>query len=187
MANAKKKVKKAKIKPSRRSIIFASLAGVLLLVVGGYWLRSYLTEKQALAELSTAGKELRIVYNNILELNKDNIENSHFQDDCSVSNASWLEQKISCGPSGNVELKTPIDLEEAAELVADSIQGNGLGLRVEDIVTGQNSVGVSTGVNEAGIKCYVGYSQNSLTDAWSYGLVCRKTVPNFLPGYTVEE
>jgi|GEM_PF-5383725 len=187
MAKAKKNTKTAKYKLNKRLIIVMSVVGVLLLIGAGFWLQSYFVEKQTIADLSAVNKELRIIYDNVLELNKDNVSGSYFRDNCSVSNVNWLEQKKSCGPSGNVILKSAVNLEGAKKILAESIQGSKLGLSANDLNTGQDLIGGSTGTNEKGIKCYVGYSKDNVTDAWSYGFMCRKEVPDFLPGYTIED
>lgn len=189
MANAKKKVKKSKFKLSKRSIIFASIAGALVLVLGGFWLQSYLVEKQTLADLSDANKELRIVYDNILELNKDSIDSSYYRDDCSVSNVSWMEQRVSCGPSGRVVMAGAQEPSEVRNNLAKVDKNSGLNMKDITISNQTEVTSISANLESKleGVNCYVGYGKNQLTNQWEYWMTCRKDVPNFLPGYTVEQ
>lgn len=187
MVIAKKKAKTAKLKLNKLSIVVISIVGVVVLVIGGLWLRSYLIEKQAINELVSAGDKLKAVYNNLLTQTEGNTAHIFFRYDCSMSNVNWLEQKISCGPSGNITVKEAlIDFDNVAQNLTQLTKGSGFDINPVDVEVGQDSVSIAVEFSKD-IRCHISYSQNTLNHEWSYSLVCRKNVDRVLPGYVVEE
>lgn len=186
MATVKKKIKTGKYRLSKSTIIFVSILGVMLLLIGALALKSYLVERQTLAELVSVGKELKIIYNNLLEYNKGNTAGSYFRNDCSIGHTSWLEERVSCGPSGRIVLQEPseigaiknnlIKVDKNSELRSTTLTSNG-----------QSEVNVNLELSGMDIKCYAGYSKNQLSGRWEYWMTCRKEVPRVLPNYTIEK
>lgn len=170
----------------KRYKILAGISGIILSLVCFVWIRSYLSERQAIEVLSSSTNELRIAYDNLLEDNKGNILSSSFRNSCSISNVSWLEQRVACGPSGDISLKNPVDLKTAAAYLNETTSVVGDEIGFSEIEVGQSSVNVSSKPDETDVRCSMNYGQNIVTKTWSYDLVCRKNVGRVLAGYTVE-
>lgn len=186
MANAKKKQNSTKQRIGKRALIILSITGAVLLIAGGLLARSYLIERLTLSELSSTADELKVAYDNIRKSNEGNIVSSYFRNDCSLANVSWLEQRISCGPSGNIVLKTATGVVSAADTVSQSIKEISIG-NIPNVESSQDSTGVSWKTEKSGVKCFISYSEDIVTHHWGYDLVCRKDVSNVLPGYVVEQ
>lgn len=179
--------KKNELNINKRILIYLVILGVIVLSVSGIWLKVYYMEKQTISELSDVSKELRLVYDNIIHDSGGNIKSTYFRNDCSVSNKSWLEQQISCGPSGNIILNDSVNIATAGDILTSALKGIDIGIEIADIKIGQESVDLSSKPNDRGIKCSLYYSQDLSSGVWSYGLVCRKDVSRVLPNYAVRE
>lgn len=181
--------KKTKFRPSKRLIILFSIASVALLLIGGLRLSSYVLEKQVLTELSRASSELKVVYNNIVENNKGNILSSYFRDNCSIGHTSWLEERVSCGPSGRIVLKSASEIDLVQQNLSSSTKNSVFSATepVVNDVSGKTSAGIDLESSTVNTNCYAGYGKNQLDNNWYYWMTCRKDVRSVLPGYTVEE
>lgn len=189
MVTAKKGLKKAKSRLSKRSIVFLSIVGFLLLLIGVMRLRTYLIEEQAINELSESSEHIKILYDQMLTANADNVADSNFGNKCSESSVKIGKGRIVCWTGGVIILKNDIGLESAGRIMERSVIGNRLSSGTEaNISDNQYYQGVSINYRSLyqDVICDGNYGQ-SHTKEWSYSISCRKDVPNFLPGYTVEK
>lgn len=181
-------IKTTKKKLNRITILLVCIPGVILLGAFALWLNFYLGERKTLSELSIAGKNLEAVYNNLLAANPVIVTGSYFHYDCSVSHMSWLTQQISCGPHGDITLgEASRDIEEEVKVLAKAAEGTIFETKAQDISVSADSAEITTQAAGSKVPCYISYSKGSFDNTWGYSLVCRKVVPNFLPGYAVEK
>lgn len=190
MVKQKKKARLPKSKHNKRLVIAASIIGVLLLAAGGLWLRSYLVEKVSIGELSRLSEDVEGIYARLLEASGGNIASSQYGNNCSESSVEIGKGRIVCWTGGVIRLKQDVGLKTASNSMEDSVKGSALGSNTEAVTSSsQYYTGVSIKYRSPykDVICDGSYGQNTNTRTWSYSVSCRKTVPNFLPGYTVTE
>lgn len=190
MGKVNKKPIKAPAKLSRSLIVLISIAGFLLLLIGVFWLGSYVREKQTISELSVASIEVKRIYDHMLGLTGEEVKASTFENKCSEASVEIGRGRIVCAAEGSIVLKADIGLEKAAQVLETSASDNLLNSNSKANIYNQNSYSVvSIGYKSPykDMTCDGSYSQILSTKLWSYTIGCRKDVPDFLPGYTVEK
>jgi hypothetical protein len=148
----------------------------------------YVGQQAALKDLSLVTTDLKIVYDRILSVNRDNLLRTDFRNDCSVGHPSWLEERIACGPSGEITLSKARDsIEDAALLLTQSTNGTLFKTDISNVEIGNDLAAITVPTNHNGVGCYISYGRNAQGSFWNYSFVCRKDVANILPGYEISE
>ena len=185
-----KKNNKSSKKPSRRNLILIGIVTLALCFIAATMILKVLNQQRDMRELDAAGKDLRLIYDELIELNKDNISSSTFGKECSESSVKYGRGDITCGVYGSIYLFKGVSLDEAAAALVRAVNNNGRNYNIMPSISDtQYHKGVSLryelGFKEAG--CFATYEKNALDDGWHFFFGCNKSVPDFLPGYAIED
>lgn len=167
-------------------IVVAS--AVLCLVV--LLLASNLAARKFQADsLNSASDDLHQLYSKLVNDLKIDTNTATFSKRCGQSSAKYHTGTITCGPRGRFLRPVSYDALASSDDLKSNIQKNTTFEKVEvnrfdssdDRWTAINFVHAATG-----IECFVDLVDNG-SSSTEYRLGCNETVPDFLPGYTVEK
>lgn len=190
MATKKKVKKKSNKKLTSDVIIVLSVIGIVFVCFFGFWLKSYIPERKSLSELADVGKNLEVVYNKLLAVNDGNVQDSYFGHECSEASVEIGRGQIVCSVVGMVTLKHDDSLERAKQVLEQTVNSSGLNLHEQGKIYNGEYYSAVTLVYKSPydvVDCDGHYAQSNLSKKWIYSISCRKTVPDFLPGYTIEK
>lgn len=179
MSSKRKSEKKEKLILNRWSIVAVTMFGILSIVLLAVWISYFLSEKRSLAELSSAGTDLKVVYGQIANKYEDTSAQSHFRYECHESSTEIGKGRIVCGPNATIYLKGTVSEQDLKDSVGAIVKGSGL---FQGVSSGSSSAqGISLSFSHGSTDCYLSGNSKEIS------VYCIKTVPDFLPGYTVEK
>lgn len=182
------KSKPNEIKPIKHSnlyIFLGILAGVLL--IAGVIAYKYVADYHIpLQQLERVSQDLRPIYDKLLVENKGNVVSSYYRNECSESSVKYGRGKVSCGFEGRVVLKDQdSELQKTSRIIRNFIEDNLHDYALDNDNTNDiDSMYYKINTGSA-IKCYLGYGKNDYSNHYEYGVFCRQSVKNFLPGYQI--
>lgn len=167
----------------KHPILFSILCIAAVTILSTFAYRYY-EQQKTLNELSSVSKDLRVIYDKILASQQGNVASSYFRNECSESSVEVGRGLVTCGPSGYIYLKLGVVADDAIKVIKEAFDVNDLKNLAETVETSTNGKEISTKFrySDMEIDCLV----NHATDSTFY-ITCRKSAPDFLPGYVVAD
>ena len=175
-------------KPNKKLIVISVLLGILAIIFISLKFKQGYEQQQTMRDLDAAGKELRVIYDKLVELNGDNVVKTDWSKECEEASAKYRRGQVSCGIDGRITVSSDIGFGQTETLIIRSLDGSSFYKNQESIGSiSEDSSNLRFALNSTwqGIYCYISYYKNMLDDMWRYNISCRKQVPDFLPGYLI--
>jgi hypothetical protein len=178
MAYKKKSKKPITPELNRPVWVVIVMAVILTLIITIFSVLRFIAENKTLEELSFAGADLKTVYSEIIKDSQYINTASYFRYECHESNTEIGRGQISCGPTAVINFNKETSLLELKNSIANAIKNSGL---FENVSSGVVSdLGMSLSFQHGTLGCSVSGNSGAIS------IYCQKSVPDFLPGYTIE-
>lgn len=175
-------------KPNNKPIVISLLLGIFVIVFIGLKFKQGHEQQQTIRDLDSASKELRVIYDKLVELNGDNVVKTDWSKECEEASVKYRRGQVSCGIDGRITLGSDIGFSQADTLIIRSLERSSFHKNQEPIGSiSEDSSNLRFALSSMwqGTYCSISYYKNMLDDMWNYNISCRKQVPDFLPGYLV--
>ncbi len=180
------KSKRSFLNVVKKHPILVSIFCIALVGIMSTFIYRYYEQQKTLNDLQAVSKELRVIYQNILEENMGDVSVSYFRNECSFAYVGPYSKSISCGLGADIALNKDISTRVAGQVIRSAINDSKLNPGSDvDIEERTASIDLNPGQN--GVRCYIAYGKDTSNNSWGYHLSCRRSVPDFLPGYVVKE
>lgn len=173
----------AKTKPIKHSNLFIFL-GILagLLLIGGVIAYKYVVDYYIpMQQLDQASKDLRPIYDKLLDKNKGNVSGSYYRNECSESYEKYGKGTVKCGPSSKIVSIKEQNLGDSL----DDIDGIDVNFDYGQYDEADDYAYLDIIHKETKIKCHIMYGTMNYGKSWGYSAWCFNNVKNFLPGYQI--
>lgn len=174
------------LRHSKRYILLGILLGVL--IIGGTVVWKYLEWRQPIDQLESANADLKPIFTQLTERYSGRIKDSYYRNECTESSEKYGKGNITCGPVGVIYLKEDISRNEAKDIVRKIVLNNTkfdnqvYGKALSDNQDNSDEIYTKFVHKSSKSECLLNHAQDN-----TYYLTCRQHVPDFLPGYTIEQ